>query len=218
MKPYYQDKWVRIYHGDCRVILPRLDIKVDLVLTDPPYGIGYHSGYYKYGNPHKRLVGDSGYPTDLVATLCQIADKAVFMFCRWDYLWHVPQPKSFIAMVKNNWTAGDLEGEFGRMWEGILFYPQNGHKFNKRIPDVIDCRRVPPTELLHPTQKPDFVCQTLIEACSNPTNLILDPFLGSGTTCFCAKKLNRYSIGIEIEEKYCEIAARRCSQEVMELV
>jgi len=47
---------------------------------------------------------------------------------------------------------------------------------------------------------------------------ILDPFLGSGTTCYCAKKLNRYSIGIEIEEKYCEIAARRCSQEVMELI
>jgi len=48
-------------------------------------------------------------------------------------------------------------------------------------------------------------------------DLILDPFLGSGTTCYCAKKLNRYSIGIEIEERYCEIAARRCSQEVMEL-
>ena len=51
---------------------------------------------------------------------------------------------------------------------------------------------------------------------SNPNDLILDPFLGSGTTCYCAKKLNRYSIGIEIEEKYCEIAARRCCQEVMD--
>ena len=52
---------------------------------------------------------------------------------------------------------------------------------------------------------------------NHPAGLILDPFLGSGTTCFCAKKLNRYSIGIEIEEKYCEIAAKRCCQEVMEL-
>jgi len=57
----------------------------------------------------------------------------------------------------------------------------------------------------------------LIQPACGEGGVLLDPFLGSGTTCFCAKKLNRYSIGIEIEEKYCEIAARRCSQEVMEL-
>jgi len=67
----------------------------------------------------------------------------------------------------------------------------------------------------HPAAKSVEICSDLINRLS--TGLVLDPFLGSGTTCYCAKKLNRKSIGIEIEEKYCEIAARRCSQEVMEL-
>jgi len=69
---------------------------------------------------------------------------------------------------------------------------------------------------IHPTQKPDSLFCRIISDYSIDTTLILDPFLGSGTTCYCAKKLNRYSIGIEIEEKYCEIAAKRCSQEVMD--
>jgi len=215
MKPYFQDKFVTIYHGDCREILPQLD-KVDLVLTDPPYGIEYHSGHYIGINPHEPIQNDDKYPADLVPVFKALANKGVFMFCRWDKLAEVPSPKSFIAMVKNNWTAGDLNGEFGRQWEGILFYPCKDFAFNSRLPDVIDCRRVPPTDLIHPTQKAEYPCQLLIQECSRVGDLILDPFLGSGTTCYCAKKLNRYSIGIEIEEKYCEIAAKRCCQEVME--
>ena len=70
---------------------------------------------------------------------------------------------------------------------------------------------------LHQFQKPLKLWNELIEFGSNESNLILDPFLGSGTTCFCAKKLSRYSIGIEIEEKYCEIAALRCCQAEIEL-
>lgn len=69
----------------------------------------------------------------------------------------------------------------------------------------------------HPSPKPESAMCWFIERLSNPYDVILDPFLGSGTTCYCAKKLNRYSIGIEIEEKYCEIAAKRCSQSVMAL-
>ena len=69
----------------------------------------------------------------------------------------------------------------------------------------------------YPTQKPEALLRRIIEASSNKGDIILGPFLGSGTTAYCAKKLNRKCIGIEIEEKYCEIAANRCSQEVMEL-
>ena len=212
MKPYYQDKWVTIYHGDCREVLPQLNVKVDLVLTDPPYGMKLHKD-----NRRHLIVGDDGnYPTDLLPQFKAVARKAVFMFCRWRNLWEVEQPKSFIAMIKPQMTAGDLNNEFGMAWEGILFYPLADFVFNKRLPDVIDCRRVPNSQLIHETQKPEYPVQLLIQECSMAGDLILDPFLGSGTTCYCAKKLNRYSIGIEIEEKYCEIAARRCSQEVMD--
>ena len=217
MIPYYQDKYVQIYHGDCREILPQMP-KVDLVLTDPPYGMNYHSGHYIGYNPHDPITGDEHYPIELLSVFEELTKKAVFMFCRWDNLREVPPPKSFIAVIKNNWTAGDLEHAFGRQWEGVLFYPKDSFTFNHRLPDVIDCRRVPPTSMIHPTQKAEYPIQIIIQECSALGDTILDPFLGSGTTCYCAKKLLRKSIGIEIEEKYCEIAAKRCSQMVMELV
>ena len=211
MKPYYQDDAVTIYHGDCREILPELSM-VDLVLTDPPYGMNLHKD-----NRRNLIIGDDKYPIDLLPQFKELARKSVFMFCRWRNLKDVEQPKSFIAMVKNQMTSGDLDNEFGMAWEGILFYPQSGHRFNKRLPDVIDCRRVPNNQTVHETQKPEYPIQLLIQECSAIGDIILDPFLGSGTTAFCAKKLNRKCIGIEIEEKYCEIAATRCSQMVMNL-
>ena len=211
MRYYYEDKWVKIIHGDCREILPALDVKVDLVLTDPPYGMNLHKD-----NRRNLVYGDDIYPTDLLPIFKGMARKSIFMFCRWRNLKDVEQPKSFIAMVKPQMTAGDLENEFGMAWEGILFYPMAGHKFNRRLPDVIPCRRVPNNQTIHETQKPEYPIDLLIDSCSDINDLILDPFLGSGTTCYCAKKLNRYSIGIEIEEKYCEIAAKRCMQESFE--
>jgi len=70
---------------------------------------------------------------------------------------------------------------------------------------------------LHPHQKPNSLVERLILLGSKENDLILDPFLGSGTTAYCAKKLGRKCIGIEIEEKYCEIAANRCKQEILPL-
>jgi len=72
-------------------------------------------------------------------------------------------------------------------------------------------------ETEHSTEKPAHIISQIIGFLSNSNNLILDPFLGSGTTCYCAKKLGRKCIGIEISEEYCHIAATRCSQAVMDL-
>ena len=244
MKPYYEDEWVTIYLGDCREILPSLGKnncprchgegwylhpvlggdyekalcqhpEIDLVLTDPPYGINYHSGYYKYGNPHGSIIGDSSYPVDVLQTCLLLATKAVFSFARWDLIYGLPKPKSVIAWLKNNWTAGDLAHAYGRQWEAVLFYPQREHQFINRPSDVIDLRRIPSSELKHPTEKPVAGIQKLLQP--NEGKLVLDPFMGSGTTLVAAKALNRKAIGIEIEEKYCEIAAKRCSQSVMVL-
>jgi len=213
IKPYYSDKWVTIYHGDCREILPQLDVKVDLVLTDPPYGIDYQSAKRIDWQRKPKIQGDKEFPSwlfDLVKP-----SSAYLIFCRWDILSEMPMPKSFIVWNKGNHSMGNLEHEYGRQWEAIAFYPMSEHHFNFRPIDIIDAMRIPPDKLIHPNEKPEAVISPLIAA--NYGDLILDPFLGSGTTCYCAKKLNRYSIGIEIEEKYCEIAAKRCSQSVMEL-
>jgi len=210
IKWYYSDKWVAIAHADCRDILPELP-KVDLVLTDPPYGINYQSARRTEWQRKDKIQGDLEYPVwifDLQPT------SALLVWCRWDILPKLPLPKSFIVWDKGNHSMGNLQHEYGRRWEAVAFYPMEHHAFIKRPIDIIYAMRVSPDKLVHPNEKPVGAVLPLIY--HNKGELILDPFLGSGTTCFCAKKLQRKSIGIEIEEKYCEIAAKRCSQMVME--
>lgn len=106
---------------------------------------------------------------------------------------------------------GDLEHEHGRQWEAIAFYPQEEHKFIKRIPDVVHAQRT--GNNFHPTEKPLELLRILIAA--NEGDTILDPFAGSGTTGVAAKQLKRNFTLIEISEKYCEIARNRLSQEML---
>jgi len=213
MKPYYDHAGIQIYLGDCREVLPTL-APVDLVLTDPPYGMNYYSGHYKHGNPYAPVANDDHYPWPIISQCLDIATAAVYSFCRRDNIGDlIIKPKSFLVWVKNNWTAGDLEHAHGRAWEGIAFYPREKHKFLSRIPDVIYSNRVPPDKLNHPTEKPLGVMLTIIGA--NAGNIICDPFMGSGTTLVAAKQVGRKGIGVEIEEKYAEIAAKRLSQEML---
>lgn len=209
-KPYYQDAQSTIYHGDCREILPLLP-KVDLVLTDPPYGMEYLSGLRK--KPHSQIAGDDALPVEIINICIEKAEYASYFFCRWDNLVEVKKPDSFLVWEKNNWTAGDLEHTHGRMWEGILFYAGQKHAFKKRIPDIIKSKKT--LNNLHPTQKPVTLFRQILEA--NQGDLILDPFMGSGTTLIAAKNLGRKAIGIELEEKYCKIAVERLRQEVLPL-
>lgn len=210
VKPYYQDESVLIIHADCRDILPKIP-QVDLVLTDPPYGIEFRSNHRL--QRHDPIAGDSTLPKAEIKQAIALATSAAYVFCRWDNLNAMPFPRSVIAWVKNNWSMGDLEHEHGRQWEAICFYPGWRHSFVKRIPDVIIADRT--GNGLHPTEKPLSVLGKLIDA--NEGQIILDPFMGSGTTLRAAKDLGRYAIGIEIEEKYCEIAKRRMAQTVMAL-
>jgi len=212
MKPYFQDDAVQIYLGDCREILPSLP-KVDLVLTDPPYGIDYQSAWRIGWQRKAKIAGDDEFPLWLFTDLKP--SKAMFVWCRWDILPILPLPKSFIVWDKGNHSMGNLEHEYGRQWEAIAFYPQAEHEFIFRPTDIISCMRVPPDKLVHPNEKPVEVASRILSA--NKGDLILDPFMGSGTTLRAAKNLGRKAIGIEIEEKYCEIAAKRMAQTVMAL-
>ncbi len=209
--PYYQDSAVTIYHGDCREIVPLLG-RFDLLLTDPPYGMNYSSAWR---TKHQRLggiQGDDKFPSYIFDWKGEVA---TLVFCRWDNLYEIPKPKSFIAWDKEAHSMGDLQHEFGRQWEGCAFYPGNSHKFIRRPVDVVRVPRVAPSALVHPTEKPVELLTRLIDC--HEAQTILDPFAGSGTTGRAAKDLGRKAVLIEREEKYCEIAAKRMAQEVLAL-
>jgi len=191
MKPFYQDEWVTIYHGDCREILPELP-KVDLVLTDPPY---YGYGDYEWG-----IV-------DLVGLLPSVRS---FIFWKGNDF-----PLPFTA--RHIWAKANRNiGNSGEQYEEIYELMGNTTGLVLRhavIDSEMNAQLNGDIFYNHPTQKPIKLIRRLLV----PTEgLILDPFMGSGTTLRAAKDLNRKCIGIEIEEKYCEIAARRCSQQVFD--
>jgi site-specific DNA-methyltransferase (adenine-specific) len=208
-KPYYDKNGITIYNGDCIEIMKQFNDKsFDIVLTDPPYGINFQSNYRKI--KHDKIVNDDVFNIEAVNEFFRLAINAVYVFCRWDNLITLPKPKSFIVWVKNNWSMGDLKHEHGRQWEGIAFYPQEKHKFIKRIPDVINAKRT--KNNLHPTEKPVELIEELIK--NNEGDLIIDPFMGSGTTLVAARNLGRKAIGIELSEKYCEIAVKRLNENI----
>lgn len=212
IKPYHQANNCTIYCGDCREIMPELfkESEYDLLITDPPYGMDYESKsrIVRYGD----IAGDKAFDAEWLHWMINLADYASYVFMRWDNFAELKAPpKSLLAWVKNNHSMGDLAHEHGRKWEAIAFYPGILHCFNKRIPDVIE--EPPTSNELHPTQKPVNLLKKII-AC-NRGNLIVDPYLGSGTTMEAARDLGRECIGIEIEEKYCETAARRIEQDIL---
>jgi site-specific DNA-methyltransferase (adenine-specific) len=194
--------------GDCLEVMKGIpDGAVDLVVTDPPYGMSFLSNHRFV--KHARIWGDSELPVGAIRVAMKKAGRATYVFCRWDNLPSMPQPTSVLCWVKNNWSMGDLKHEHGRQWEAICFYPMAGHEFIKRIPDVILGDRT--GNVWHPTQKPVCVVAKIIAA--NVGDIILDPFAGSGTTLVAAKQLGRKYIGIEINENYCDIARQRLAQE-----
>lgn len=196
-----------LYLGDCMEVMPELGV-FDAVVTDPPYGMGFVSGHRKLGTKHMPIAND-GDVTFLkwASELQAIHSKYIFM--RWENLQDLSiTPKSCITWVKDNHSMGDLEHEHGRQTEICAFYAHDGHKWpNKRPNDVIKCART--GNNLHPTEKP----VSLMEVIVNWTlGGIVDPFMGSGTTGVACAKLGRKFTGIELEQKYFDIACKRIEE------
>lgn len=210
LKPYYQDDWVTIYHGDCREILPDL-VDCDLVLTDPPYGVRTDTdsatrGRRARGITHPPVHGDTTpfNPHHLMRF------RRLVLFGANNYASRLPDSQSWIvwdrlsgdsrtADAELAWTnLGGTVRRFGHLWNGVLRDSEIGNH-------------------LHPTQKPVALMAWIIARWTRPGQTVLDPYMGSGPVPRAAKDLGRKAIGIEIEERYCEIAAKRCQQEVLAL-
>ena len=216
MTPYYDEGGITIYHADCRDVLPKLEAgSVDLVLTDPPYGINHPTDYATRGRgllapctDYPPVHGDDE-PFD-PRWLLDIGKAHIF----WggNYYAHLLKPVSgWLVWDKERpddldqstcelaWTDCVLGvRRFRYLWNGML--------------------RADKERLFHPTQKPIALMRWCMELrWTRQFGLILDPFMGSGTTLRAAKDLGSRAIGIEIEERYCEIAVKRLQQQVLPL-
>ena len=213
MKPYYQDEWVTIYHGDCREILPTLD-KVDLVLTDIPFNVGLKYESYKdnltdikYANLCDEWFVAFSQVSDayIVKSSTKTMPVVLPVFAsRLGYVWtliqHSPNATTHGAFNLSLYTQY-LVG-------GVLKHRPNFDLFTNTNNKI---------ETKHPAEMPVAPLKKILTWFTEEGETVIDPFLGSGTTLRASKDINRHCIGIEIEEKYCEMAAKRCSQSVFEL-
>jgi DNA modification methylase len=194
--PFYEQDGITIYHGDCAQILPFLD-PVDLLLTDPPYGIGIAKNPVRQKH-EKAEWDDSPPPRYIIEMAMSIADKAIIWGGNYFQLppsrkflvWDKQQPEDFsLAMAEQAWCSFDGNAK-------------------------IFTRRVVGYTKQHPTQKPtDLIAWCIRQA--GEVSTILDPFMGSGTTLVAAKNMGKRAIGIERELKYCKIAVERLAQQTL---
>lgn len=221
MTIYYQDDHVTLYHGDCLEISEWLT--ADVLVTDPPYGInwtGHKGSYRKTGEfvvmNHKPINGDRD-AVERDAALEQWGNRPAIMFGSW----RVGRPERTehrLIWHKQGQAPGPLKAAFMSQDEEIYVLGKGFRKSSPPLRSVItttEARSVEASQVGHPTPKPIGLMETLIDRC--PPGVIADPFAGSGSTLVAAKNLGRKAIGVELEERYCEIAARRLSQEVLDL-
>lgn len=217
--PYYEEDGITIYNADCRDVLPQLE-PVDLVLTDPPYGINTKSDGMGKLSPWADLCNAAFWYADWIKS-CQVKlrhDGALWSFHNWrsmvtfqkascDIGWPI---ESCLIWDKRWIVPGGPKGLRPSYEMVSLFTMPNFSIENRGIPDIKAVQWSSQKPNGHPAEKPIELCKWLIEISGGET--ILDPFAGSGTTLVAAKALGLKAIGIELERKYCDIAIERLRQ------
>lgn len=213
MKPYYTDEFVTLYHGDCREIIA--DLEAGLVLSDPPYGIAYNREDVPQG---KHLPARRGQVASVHGDAEPFDPSHLLRFKRlilWGancYATRLPDPAIWICWDKVTRNGLNLRiGEAEFAWTNCVGRTRVFRHLWSGGYRAIGLDR---GEYVHPTQKPIALMRWCIEI-ADASGTVLDPYCGSGTTLIAAKNLGRESIGIEIEERYCEIAAKRLAQGVL---
>ena len=224
-----------ITHGDCIEGMRELpDNSVDLIIADPPYGINFRSNHRKQSELKSidGIYNDGADNTDFLADVLAEIDRVlkpdshIYWFTRWDRI-HLQLPelkrhfnvKNAIVWMKNNWSMGDLTGAYAGQYETILFAQKGRRTLNevdgrKRHTDILQFDRVSPNKLRHSHEKPEALIDFLLLKSSAEGDTVLDPFCGSGTTAYCAKRLNRNFVTFELDEEYVQIARQRLEASV----
>ena len=216
--PYYSDESCTIYNADCAELLPELG-RFDLLLTDPPYLLPgmKGAGCFRDRKALRDTQGftDMGFDTSLLDSfenwfcfcarnnLCDVIGRA--KSAKWNILqWCKPNP----IPTCNNTYLSDVEYCVHKWQSGRLFGDMS-------IKSLYEVRPVGQKETCHPNEKPIGLVRRLVNLGTQPGDSIIDNFMGSGTTLVAAKLEGRKAVGIEISEKYCEIAVNRLRQRVL---
>lgn len=227
MKPYYSHGGVTIYHGDCRDVMASLPscLNVDAIVTDPPYGVGFARYMSHDDNPaaYGAWIWPAIEQAERFVTrgwVCAFqSETTIRMWPEW-----FPRDWRVMALPK---TFGQIGREYvARQTDYALYWPRGepvwpvvGNKAPAFFRNWFVSRQASNTANRpeHPCPRPIDMMHYLVDCFVPPNGSLVDPFAGSGTTLLAAKTLGRMAVGIEIEERYCEIAARRLSQEVLPL-
>ena len=223
--PYYERDGIVIYCADCRDILPHL-VRVDRVITDPPYGVGFDSKMAKQRNGKVRTI-QGGYGFDdtpeyvgevVIPSIVRCIElaKSVVITPGTKSMWLYPVPSDVGCWYS---AAGTGLSSWGfRCSQPILYYGSDPYLSTGKGARPNSVGQVWPNDANdsgHPCAKPIRFVKWLVTRSSLENETVLDPFMGSGTTLRAALDTGRKAIGIEISEKYCEIAVRRLQQSVM---
>jgi DNA modification methylase/transcriptional regulator with XRE-family HTH domain len=211
--------------GDCLIELEQLeDSSIDLVITDPPYGIDYQSNRSQYGEhvTKEGLLNDGlNEATKLIENTCEILTRKtkenahLYFFIGWQtehqfrsIIEKYFDIKNVIIWDKGNHGSGDLEGSWGNRYEMIIFASKGRRTLNKPRPeDIILINRLDSTKMIHPTQKPTELIKVLLKASSQKADTVCDPFMGSGSTIKAVNEIGGLNyIGIELNKDMFERA------------
>lgn len=228
MTPYYSESGITIYHGNCREVLGVLyeDMRLahqafDLLLTDPPYGIGEaaknHASRGKpfgsAGTTRKQLAHATEYersewddktqdePLAFARTLCK--HQIIFG----GNYYHLPPASCWLVWDKDNGGSDFADCELA--WTNLK---KAVRKITYRWNGMLQQPGRPKEKRVHPTQKPEPVMVWALQHAPHDVRTVLDPFMGSGTTLVACKRLGKSAMGIELDERYCEMAAERLRQ------
>jgi DNA modification methylase len=241
MTPYYDEAGVTIYHGNCLDVLPTLG-QVDHVVTDPPYSEHVHAKEWvahALTDRGKRRNTPEGIGfaalsddvrTALSAWIAANCRRWSLVFCdiETSHKWHEALASAGLDYARTAlWVKPDATPQFSgdRPAAGAeaiaVAHPKGKKRWNgggtRGVFQHCILERAGQIGRVHPTQKPESLLRELVALFTDSDETIADPFMGSGTTLVAAKRLGRKAIGIELNEKYCEIAAKRLAQGALPL-
>lgn len=218
---------IELIHGDCFILNDSISSEsIDLIVTDPPYGMDFQSGSRKI--KERKIQNDDNVdwlPEWMRQQFRVLKNNShAYVFCSWHKIEFFKAAasaagfaiKNILIWEKPSLGMGDLTGAYGGGYEMILFLHKGRRELTgNRISDVIKAKRT--GNLNHPTEKPVNLIRLFIEKSSSKGDLILDNFLGSGSTAIACHDLGRRFIGHEIDEERYKLAVKRVNQSTSQI-